>query len=229
MPEDEVQNVLHFARAATGEPTVGEFASIATALIDFYNVTQASGRSVAEHFPQAISRVSNAASVVMYWKEIDPDSGPFGSPLATVDWTVDAIQAGPPVGMPGEACVAVSFHGDLTNVPETQANPLPPPAPPIIRPASRRRGRIFVGPISTGGIVENSGTDFEVKPSSQLQSTLEQAADALRLAAFTGGFEWSVYSPTDDTAYEVVGGFVDNAFDTQRRRGNAATGRAIWP
>lgn len=228
LPNDVVVNVFHHARTAVGAPSETELDAINVAVRDFYNTTQASGRTIANHFPQAISRVTNAARVVQYYKEIDPDGGVFGSPVRTVSWTIGAILAGPPVGMPGEACVALSFNGDLTNVPETQSNPSPPPA--VIRPAARRRGRVFIGPISTGGITENSGSNFEVIPSTQLVGTIAQAAETELLGgAYTGGFEWVVYSPTDDDAYPVVEGFVDNAFDTQRRRGNESTGRSVWP
>lgn len=227
LPNDAVVNVFHFARTASGAPSSTELDSIDTALLAFYIVDPGSGFDISNYFPQAISRVTNAASMSFYYKEIDPDSGPFGSPVRTVSWTVGSIAAGPPLGMVGEACLVSSIHGDLTDIPETATNPTPPPA--VIRPAARRRGRIFVGPISTTGISENAGTDFEVVPSTQLRSTVAQATEDLMNAAFTGGWELAVYSPTADEAYPVVGGFVDNAFDTQRRRGNEATGRTVWP
>jgi hypothetical protein len=40
--------------------------------------------------------------------------------------------------------------------------------------------------------------------------------------------DWVVYSPTSAETYEVAGGFIDTAFDIQRRRGSAAASRTNW-
>jgi hypothetical protein len=39
---------------------------------------------------------------------------------------------------------------------------------------------------------------------------------------------WSVWSRKNANTKLVTGGFVDNAFDTQRRRGEKASGRQTW-
>jgi len=43
-----------------------------------------------------------------------------------------------------------------------------------------------------------------------------------------GGWDWVVYSPTNGNTVNVDNGWVDNAFDTQRRRGLAVTARTNW-
>lgn len=227
IPEDTVVNVFHFVQDPATAVSQTDLDNIRTALTTFYNTVNGSAtKTIAQFFPQAISRVTNAAKIKMYLKTINPSVGDFGSPVATYSWTVGAIDAGPPTGLPGEAAIALSFHGDLTDIPETESNPSPPPA--FFRPAARHRGRAYIGPMNESAIQENSGTDFEVKPSSAVLSTLRFSGEMLRDFAYTGGLVWAVYSPTDDDAYEVVDGFVDNAFDTQRRRGNDATSRTLW-
>jgi len=37
-----------------------------------------------------------------------------------------------------------------------------------------------------------------------------------------------VWSRTDEAVYPIVGGYVDYAFDTQRRRGQAPVARQSW-
>lgn len=227
IPEDTVVNVFHFRDVGGSGIITTDLDEIEDALIAFYNsVATGATKTIAAFLAQSMSRVTNRAKIKFYNKNINPDSGDFGSPIRTTSWTLGAIDAGPPTGLTGEAACCLSFEGDLTNIPETEANPSPPPA--FFRPAARRRGRVYIGPLNEAAIQENSGTDFEVKPSSALLSSLRFSGEDLRDYPLTGGWEWVVYSPTDDQAYTVVTGFVDNAFDTQRRRGNASTSRTLW-
>lgn len=227
IPEDACVNVFHFAQDPQTAVSQTDLDTIRDALVSFYNdVATGAAVTIASLFPQAISRVTNAAKIKMYLKQIDPVLGDFGSPVSTYSFTVGAIAAGPPSGLPGEAAICCSFHGDLTDIPETESNPAPPPA--FFRPAARHRGRVYVGPMNEASIQENAGTDFEVKPSSQAIAALRFSGQDLRDYPFTGGLQWVVYSPTDDDAYPVIDGFVDNSFDTQRRRGNAPTSRTLW-
>jgi len=87
-------------------------------------------------------------------------------------------------------------------------------------PQARRRGRIFLGPLAQA--VNNGGTG---RPGSTDITTIKNAAIALKAAS---GPPWVVYSRVDDIGYTVNNGWVDNSFDTQRRRGLAATSRNVW-
>jgi len=113
-------------------------------------------------------------------------------------------------GLPEELCGVLSFHGD----------------PPI---TGRRRGRIFIGPL-TDSAVFNSDIDTYSHLSSNFTVDLELAASAALDASQTSDAGWSIRStvPTENFV-TVVGGWVDNAIDIQRRRGAAATLRDVWP
>ena len=39
---------------------------------------------------------------------------------------------------------------------------------------------------------------------------------------------WVLWSRANNAMFNVVGGWVDNAFDTIRKRGNAPTARTTW-
>jgi hypothetical protein len=93
-------------------------------------------------------------------------------------------------------------------------------APPV---TARRRGRLFWGPLNTLAITDAS-TALPVRISPTFRT---QAATAL-LALAGGTSAWSIYSPTNDNLVPVVGGFIDNACDTQRRRGPDASARTTW-
>ena len=91
----------------------------------------------------------------------------------------------------------------------------------------RHRGRIFIGPLRSGAGDANNGR-FTALPT--VMNTILGAAERLRqkssaLTNPTNAVTWVVASEADRTTREITGFWVDNAFDTQRRRGFAATER----
>lgn len=92
-------------------------------------------------------------------------------------------------------------------------------------PQARRRGRLFIGPLAQ---TAQSGTTVP-RPATGLIATLCETADSFRVAAVALGLPWVVHSRVLGTGANVTNGWVDNAFDTQRRRGEAATARTLWP
>lgn len=90
-------------------------------------------------------------------------------------------------------------------------------------PAARARNRLYIGPLQAGSI----GADG--RPSSGLVTALADAGDALLTASGAGAWDWVGYSPTDAGQFGIVQGWVDNEFDTQRRRGRQATSRSVFP
>jgi len=100
---------------------------------------------------------------------------------------------------------------------------------------ARRRGRIYIGPLSSTGNL--SDTVGECRPSAALLADVAAAGTELLVnhALFSGSAKWAVYSPTtditqslDDSFNDVANGWIDNAFDTQRRRGRDATARTLF-
>lgn len=92
-------------------------------------------------------------------------------------------------------------------------------------PQARRRNRIYLGPIDREAV---SAVDGSV--SSVTVSDIETAAAAFLVASIgQPDWKWAVYSPTDGIGHDVAGGWVDNAWDTQRRRGREATARNVFP
>lgn len=91
-------------------------------------------------------------------------------------------------------------------------------------PQARRRGRLYIGPVKASG--SSSG-----RPSSTVINELVNATEDFRTAinAITGDVQWCVWSVADQLMVEISDGWVDNAWDTQRRRGLSATTRTTWP
>jgi hypothetical protein len=98
-------------------------------------------------------------------------------------------------------------------------------APPISGVnQSSRRGRIFVGPLD-GGVI---GTDG--RPETLSLTNFRQGGDLLLTASLLAlNWYWCIFSPTRQTFVEVNNGWVDNEFDTQRRRGRDSTARVTFP
>ncbi len=82
----------------------------------------------------------------------------------------------------------------------------------------RRRGRIYVGPIS--GNNTNSEDVF-----AGLRNDILTFGQALASAGSAGNTTWLLYSRTDNVYVKIESIWVDNAWDTQRRRGLKPTVR----
>lgn len=107
--------------------------------------------------------------------------------------------------LPEEVAICLSYHTD----------------PPI---TDRRRGRIYLGPLNHS-LTTDATTSQPMRVSTSAQNTL--AGLAVRMLDADVG--WSIYSPTDDLLHPIVGGWIDNGLDTQRRRGPDTTTRTLWP
>lgn len=91
-------------------------------------------------------------------------------------------------------------------------------------PQRRRRGRIYIGPIK-------ASLNTDGRPTSSAVSSLAAYGANLRTAinALPGSTQWSVWSTVDQQAVAVNDGWVDNEWDTQRRRGLRRTSRSVFP
>lgn len=96
-------------------------------------------------------------------------------------------------------------------------------------PNARRRGRVYIGPLAEGA----QGPSTPKRPSDNIRTALLAGAQALKGALDGTPWDWVVYSPTTagispgaaGAGFPVVQAWVDDAFDTQRRRGVAPTMR----
>lgn len=117
-------------------------------------------------------------------------------------WTATAGSA-----MPSEVACVLSFHAAYVSG----------------SPKARRRGRIYLGPFL------NTINDPPGRFTPGFLNAIGPAAGALLTSSNASALaKWIVYSPTDGQGRNVVGGWLDNAFDIQRRRGLEATTDALF-
>lgn len=107
------------------------------------------------------------------------------------------------VNLPEEVAVCMSYTA------------LAPPG--TIR--ARRRGRIYLGPLNTTALAFGTESSAQQHVNAGLITAINGAADAFAGELTAVSATWCMYSKTDSAAHPIVQVSVDNAFDTQRRRG----------
>jgi len=128
-------------------------------------------------------------------------------PVAEFVWAFTTV---PPASqLPSEVAIVASFEGSL----QSGVNP------------ATRKNRVFLGPLAQSTVNPTGGT-----LSAGAQTAVINALVALAVASAGASavWWWVGRSPTMNNTFIVRSGWVDNAFDTQRRRGIDATNRGIW-
>lgn len=111
--------------------------------------------------------------------------------------------------LPDEVALVMSFH----------AAPLSGVAP------ARRRGRVFIGPLAQAAAGAGAAGN---RPAAAFITAVDNAGTALKVESDNSVWAWAVYSRVLNTAADVVNGWVDDAFDTQRRRGVQPLARTLF-
>lgn len=190
LPEDAVINTWHFLCTTS---VAGETVSITSALNAFYAGLSSiySGRVASPNGTHTFYDLSE------------------GEPRQPVDTTTLSASLGANAGAyPSELAICMSFQ----STPISGVN------------QARRRGRVFLGPLHSG--VGGSGL-AEDRPSAATLTAIRDAGEGLlQDSVAASGWSWVVYSPTTDSTgsglsgYSIVdNGWVDDAYDVQRRRG----------
>jgi hypothetical protein len=144
--------------------------------------------------------------------------GDTGSPVWEEPWLGPA-DPGTASGLPTEVAGVLSYHADLSGVLEEVGD---------TRPKARRRGRLYVGPLVRGACVDAPPYLLNHATSGSFGHTLRAAAVKLMDDSTANAGPWSVWSRADSILRPVVGGWTDDAPDTQRRRGTEAAARVVW-
>jgi len=200
VPEDVVTNTFHYGTVATPTPT--QIAAMIDGVQSFYD-TAAPTDTVGEWIAPWVSRVASACQVEVYDLSDTPPRVPIGSGT----FTLPAVSG---TGtLPAETAMCLSFRAAYVSG----------------EPNARRRGRVYIGPLSSSALNPGSGTSFPVPTNSFITNLLNAASDSLNNIPGAEGCVWGVYSPTDNINRKIIEAWVDNAVDTQRRRGNAPTSR----
>lgn len=219
MARDNCVNTFHFEGLINDTNLFG----IAQAVIDFYAV-QPTGFGSSTSVDEWISTAMSHVTVKLYDATNDPPNPPL---LVSGDQALAPTRQGG-ANLPEEVAGCLSFAG----------------APEAGLIQSRRRGRVYIGPLRDTAMTYDSGVGM-TKLSTGFQSTLLAAGK--KLAVNVDSFaEWVVYSrpyagrdaierpgrttlpaiaARPGTTVNIDQVSVDDAPDTQRRRGKRPTAR----
>src|SRR5688572_18339757 len=111
LPQDVFTNDFAFHHLSGDAPTGVELLDLYGAVDGFYNDVQANGFSVANAIGEAVSR-----SVTHVMQFFDISVG--GSPIHEEAWLGPTAPLDLGANLPTEVAVTLSFHGDLTGIPE---------------------------------------------------------------------------------------------------------------
>lgn len=126
------------------------------------------------------------------------------APIVDALWNLAGAPGGTP--MPSEVALCLSFQAARESG----------------LPQARRRGRVYLGPFGTAA--NNNG-----RPSTDCINDVAAAGQYLLDASLLATeWTWAVYSQVDNALVFVINGWVDNAWDTQRRRGVTPTARTTF-
>jgi hypothetical protein len=216
-PADTDEITLSFQRASVA--TSADFDNLLVDIQAFFNSTfVGQHHPISDYLSYDRDYVASHCKVDFYHRPVT--AGPILSPVATRSWTLSAPAAGKQ-SLPDQVAVVNSFHADLSGVPTSDGT---------TRPQARRRGRFYLGPLNTLALQGVAGAVAAQVVSSDLMNDLVGSSRAWLLnAPAANGWVWEVWSKTDWAGHPVVGGFVDDRFDTQRRRLEVADSRLRWP
>jgi len=175
-----------------------DFDNVRDMLRDFYT-SQADGQ------PTALTAFMTTQALSGNWtiKAYNLDDAKPRYPVYTDSGTAQMGSGG---GLPSEVALVLSFQAEKI-AGEKQ---------------SRRRNRVYLGPWDL------SSSAYGMASATLVESLLFAARGLFNAAESSQVWSWKVYSPTDDNELPVNDGWVDNAWDTQRRRGLRATARGVF-
>lgn len=234
LPKDSAVTSFVFAGDATSAPAR---ADAVDRVSSFWagHVGPAGHLSVGAELSNEVLRAGGGTVCDIYDLAGHLDGSPHGSPLSTTTWNED--NANDAESLPGECAIVLSLKADLNGILEEGAEEeIPTPRAAIrmgapethlgrIRPKARRRGRVYIGPLNNNaGALTAIGV---LKVHVDTQTVLKNAATALIGSSAGAAGAWSVWSRRSAALFPVIGGFIDEAFDTQRRRGVKSTARTL--
>jgi hypothetical protein len=209
LPKNQYVNTWHFVRTG-GATYAAAVTRIATLLRAFYETAAApSTDAVGKHLAAYLAR---SYDIKQYNMEIPATTR---APHLTVGTLPSALVTS---DLPAEVAVCTSLRGD----PGLNEDDDP-------EPQARGRGRVYIGPLNTQAANTGGGAAYPV-PTATFIACLVNATKRLVVDSSAGSpvVPLVVYSRTRDAVSGVYSGWVDNAWDTQRRRGQVASTRNAW-
>lgn len=203
-PRDAAVNTFYFRRADITPSDAAVRNDIATTLVSFYNdVHGTSSNQLRWYLSSLLNQGTDACQVKVYNMNDAHPRVPYIRPFTL------AASAGSDGGFPTEVAICLSFKSAAALNPK------------------RGRGRVYLGPLhSNVCTIDPPNVAMNGSTVLAFQHAAKFLMDESVTTRATRGI-WCVYSRADNALYDVTQAWIDNEFDTQRRRGHRATSRVF--
>jgi hypothetical protein len=222
MASDAVVNT--FALGGPAVVTDADADAMVAAIATFWSVLPpGNATKVCHYLSPVLSQAAGAAQLDIYNITGKLFGEPHGSPVKSRNFTLGESQN--VTALPSEVAVCMTLEtAGRANAPVEQADGADAGFARD-RPKQRNTGRLYIGPLGPNAVVLDAGV---ARPAPSFLATLRTAgkklAEDLALAS-PGGPAWGVWSRKDGVIRPISFISTDNAFDTQRRRGEDPTFR----
>lgn len=199
---DAIVNTFHFQRnGGTGQAPKADKDWVSERVMSFYNDVHGAGANQIRWYLSSTLNNGTDASFVKVYDMSDPHP----RQPEVYPFTLGA-SAGSDNGLPFEAALCISYSTAFLHT-------------------RRGRGRIYIGPLHSNTVLLEAPN---VGVNAQAITALKNGARYLMDEGDAGvapSSNWSIYSRADNQLRPVTLAYVDNEFDTQRRRQHRATQR----
>lgn len=225
VPANDV--TIDIAITGSASDVAANGAAVEDALMNLLNdqATGLPGESIAKRISPVISRTVNC-EVSLFDITGHEDGSPHGSPFyRAARHNLGPVASGA-TAVPSEVAVVATLETAARGVVATEAVNIVagPDEPATYRPKSRNTGRVYIGPLSTEAIEIVSGTARVKQNFRQIITTKFRDLNiAFQALGAQNPHRVGVWSRADAIVREAAWVSVDNAFDTQRRRGEKAS------
>ncbi len=195
LPEDIVVNTFHFFTSGASV-SAADAAAVAQKVQNFYKRPDLPGSAPTNIMSDVIMRGNVIHEIRVYDLGDPKPRQPKHSQLFAINPSTTATM------MPSEVAAVLSLKCPV----------------PLGGVPARYRGRIYFGPLTTS--VATGVVAGDVRITVAARNLLLDSAEKM-LAAPADLIAWSVYSPTNQQVNRITQVCINDAFDTQRRRGAA--------
>ena len=224
LPKDVSTNTFTVSHSLP--PTGADRTFLFQTFRDLYNADSGAGQVAAlgTYLSPELTRAANAASVKQYDITGHLDGSPHGSPVQIDTFTLVASGGS---AFPSEVAMCVTLEASGRAAQQAETADGADPGTALDRPRQRYTGRVYLGPLTsdTDAVDANNAMRPTATFRADILERFKQTQIAL-LDYIPNDFVMCVWSRSDEILRPVGSIAVDDAFDTQRRRGVAPLTRS---
>lgn len=212
--EDDVMNTWVIESPSSWAPSL-DLGEVTIPLAGFYNWLSPGNHGVGQKISASISRASLACRIRLYDITDHLDGSNYGSPYAEDGFTLTANPS--QSALPEEVALCMTLRANAWEAAAVEAPDGPDSGTAVDRPRQRLSGRVYLGPWTFDAL--GALTAGRQRPHTALQQVILDSGERLVDQLLVGNHTLNVWSRKNASVTPVTHLQVDDAWDTQRRRG----------